>query len=31
MRVYQCSKEAAEEFLQKNNFKNNFKEVPSKQ
>jgi len=28
MRIYQCSKEAAEEYLQKNNFKNNFKEVP---
>ena len=28
MRIYQCSKEAAEEYLQKNNFKNDFKQYP---
>lgn len=28
MRIYQCGKEAAEEFLQRDNFKNNFKDFP---
>lgn len=28
MRIYQCSKEAAEDFLQHDNFKNNFEKCP---